>query len=125
LQQANAIAVAMAEENLGMLPAIKTFTREPLESARYRGKIESSCTWAIRSADLRRARAWRAVPGRSGHGAPALAGSATVRAAARSPAEMVSFLLYAGLLTRPVSALAASMARPGAPRRPGAPASAC
>jgi hypothetical protein len=24
-----------------MLPAIKTFTREPLESARYRGKIES------------------------------------------------------------------------------------
>ena len=36
LQQAHADAVVIAEENLTMLPAIKTFTREPLESARYR-----------------------------------------------------------------------------------------
>ncbi|MBK9197904.1 ABC transporter transmembrane domain-containing protein [Candidatus Skiveiella danica] len=40
-QQAHADSVAIAEENLSMLPAIKTFTREPLESARYRDKIES------------------------------------------------------------------------------------
>ncbi|MBK7991652.1 MAG: hypothetical protein IPK05_18565 [Comamonadaceae bacterium] len=41
LQQAHADSVAIAEENLSMLPAIKSFTRETLESARYRGKIES------------------------------------------------------------------------------------
>ena len=36
LQQAHADALAIAEENLTMLPTIKTFTREPPESARYR-----------------------------------------------------------------------------------------
>ncbi|MGA8393387.1 MAG: ABC transporter transmembrane domain-containing protein, partial [Burkholderiaceae bacterium] len=40
LQQAHADSVAIAEENLSLLPAIKTFTREPLESARYREKIQ-------------------------------------------------------------------------------------
>ena len=40
LQQAHADAVAIAEENLTMLPAIKTFTREPRESARYRRQID-------------------------------------------------------------------------------------
>ncbi|MEP6964294.1 MAG: ABC transporter transmembrane domain-containing protein, partial [Polaromonas sp.] len=39
LQQAHADAVAIAEENLTLLPAIKTFTREPLESARYRRQV--------------------------------------------------------------------------------------
>ncbi len=39
LQEAHAGAVAIAEENLGMLPAIKTFTREPQESERYRRQI--------------------------------------------------------------------------------------
>ena len=36
----HATAIAIAEENLGMLPAIKTFTREPQESARHRGQID-------------------------------------------------------------------------------------
>jgi ATP-binding cassette, subfamily B, bacterial len=39
LQQAHATAVAAAEENLGMLPAIKTFTREAEQSRRYRQQI--------------------------------------------------------------------------------------
>ena len=40
LQDEHATAIAIAEENLGMLPAIKTFTREPQESARYRAQID-------------------------------------------------------------------------------------
>jgi subfamily B ATP-binding cassette protein MsbA len=34
LQEEYATSIAIAEENLGMLPAIKTFTRETHESAR-------------------------------------------------------------------------------------------
>ena len=40
LQEEEAGAIAMAQENLGMLPAIKTYTREPQESARYREQID-------------------------------------------------------------------------------------
>ena len=36
LSEEHATAIAIAEENLGMLPAIKTFTREAQESARHR-----------------------------------------------------------------------------------------
>jgi len=39
LQDEHATAIAIAEENLGMLPAIKTFTREPQESARHRDQV--------------------------------------------------------------------------------------
>ncbi len=36
----HATAIAIAEENLGMLPAIKTFTREQQESARHREQVD-------------------------------------------------------------------------------------
>ncbi|MDV7397507.1 ABC transporter transmembrane domain-containing protein, partial [Arthrospira platensis SPKY1] len=39
VQQAHADALVAAEENLGQLPAVKTFTREALESARYRERV--------------------------------------------------------------------------------------
>src|SRR4029079_18691640 len=39
LQEAHAVAVAAAEENLGMLPAIKAFTREVEQSRRYRQQV--------------------------------------------------------------------------------------
>ena len=39
LQDEYATAIAIAQENLGMLPAIKTFTREQRESTRYRAQI--------------------------------------------------------------------------------------
>ena len=105
LQQANADSVAIAEENLSMLPAIKTFTREPLESARYRGKIESI---------LHLSNQERLIYAALGPGVQFLAAAGMVLIlwqlsgpmAGRSPAEIVSFLLYATLLTRPVSALA-------------------
>ena len=48
LQQANATAVAIADENLGMLPAIKTFTRELQESIRYGTQISDVRQLSIR-----------------------------------------------------------------------------
>ncbi|MBK7119968.1 MAG: ABC transporter ATP-binding protein [Comamonadaceae bacterium] len=105
LQQAHADSVAIAEENLSMLPAIKTFTREPLESARYRDKIESI---------LHLSNQERLIYAALGPGVQFLAAAGMVLVlwqlsgpmAGRTPAEIVSFLLYATLLTRPVSALA-------------------
>jgi ATP-binding cassette subfamily B protein len=105
LQDAHADAIATAEENLGMLPAIKTFTREAQESARYHGKIHRILHL---SAEQRR------IYAALGPLLQFLAAAGMVfvlwimseQMAARSPAEMVSFLLYAALLTRPVSALA-------------------
>jgi subfamily B ATP-binding cassette protein MsbA len=43
LQEEYASAIAIAEENLGMLPAIKTFTREDAESKRHRDQISRIC----------------------------------------------------------------------------------
>ena len=40
LQEEHATSIAIAEENLGMMPAIKTFTREPQESLRHRRQID-------------------------------------------------------------------------------------
>lgn len=40
LQEEHATSVAIAEENLGMLPAIKAFTREPYESQRHRRQVD-------------------------------------------------------------------------------------
>lgn len=107
LQQAQAGAVAIADENLDMLPAIKTFTREALESNRYRAKVRQ-----LMHLSIAQQRIYAALE-------PAIqfcAGSAVVLllwlASGRiggdkmTAAELVSFLLYAALLTRPVSALA-------------------
>ncbi len=105
IQQAHADAVAIAEENLAMLPAIKTYTREPLESARYGAKIRSILHLSTQE---------RLIDAALGPGVQFLAAAALVLilwqlgspAAGRSLADMVSFLLYAALLTRPVSGLA-------------------
>ena len=104
-QQAYAESVAIAEENLAMLPAIKIFTRELLESARYRSKIDLLLNLGNQE---------RMIYSALGPAVQFLAAAGMVlvlwmlggAAQARSPAEMVSFLLYAALLTRPVSSLA-------------------
>lgn len=105
LQEAHADAIATAEENIGMLPAIKIFTREPHESERYRRKIHRI---------LRLGAEQRRVYAALGPTLQFLAAAGMVfvlwlmseQMTTRSPSEMVSFLLYAALLTRPVSALA-------------------
>jgi len=107
LQDADAKAVAIADENLGMLPAIKTFTREVEESARYAKQVE-----LIRQLSSRQTRVYSAlepaVQFTVAAGAILLLWlvSERVRAGDMAPAQLVSFLLYAALLTRPVAALA-------------------
>ena len=105
LQQAHADAVAVAQENLTMLPAIKTFTREPLESARYRRHIDRIVSLSYQE---------KFIYAALGPSVQFLAAAGMVLvlwllgsvAQGRTPADMVSFLLYAALLTRPVSSLA-------------------
>jgi subfamily B ATP-binding cassette protein MsbA len=107
LQHANAAAVAIADENLGMLPAIKTFTREPAESRRYAQQVDQ-----VRQLGIQEARSYAALePAVQLLAAAAVVlllwlASERVGDAQMSAAELVSFLLYAALLTRPVGALA-------------------
>ena len=107
LQQAHAAAVATAEENLGMLPAIKAFTREDLESERYRDQIH-----VVRRLTTTQQRISAALePTIEFVAAAAVLGllwfaSGRVGAGELTPSELVSFLLYGALLTRPVSSLA-------------------
>jgi subfamily B ATP-binding cassette protein MsbA len=105
LQDAHAEAFATAEENLGMLPAIKTFTREPQESARYRQKIQRILHL---SAEQRRIHAGLGplLQFLAAAGMVFVLWGLSGQMATRTPADMVSFLLYAALLTRPVGALA-------------------
>jgi subfamily B ATP-binding cassette protein MsbA len=107
LQQEHAMAMAIVEENLGMLPAIKTFTREAQESARHSQQIHT-----IMKLSLTQQRIYAALdPAVQFVAAAAVVvllwlASGRVSGGAMAPAELVSFLLYAALLTRPVSALA-------------------
>ncbi len=98
---------ALFEENLSMLPAIKTFTREPQESLRVKQQSQRICELSERQALIQ-----------SGLGPMvqflALAGllvllgvaASQLSAGGMQAAGLVSFLLYAQLLTRPVPLLA-------------------
>jgi len=107
LQEEHATAIAIAEENLGMLPAIKTFTLEPQESLRYRRQIER----IVRLSERER-RAYAAL----GPGVQFIAAAAIVLllwlakeelgGGALTVPGLVSFLLYGQLLARPVAGLA-------------------
>lgn len=105
IQEAHAGAIAVAEENLNMLPAIKSFTRESHESERYRQQVDRILHLSTEE---------RRIAAALGPALQFLAAAGMVlvlwimseQMQGRSPADMVSFLLYAALLTRPVSALA-------------------
>ena len=107
LQQEQANAIAMAQENLSLLPAIKTFTREQQESTRYRGQIGRI---------LRLSKEQRAIYAglepllqfiaAAGVVLVLALASADLTEGNLTPAQLVSFLLYAALLTRPVAGLA-------------------
>jgi len=107
LQEEHAAAVAIADENLGMLPAIKSFTRERHESARYRNQVDRILRLTTRQLRIQAALG-PALQFVAAAGIVALLwlGGARVTGGALSPQELVSFLLYAMLLTRPVAGLA-------------------
>ena len=107
LQEEHAAAVAIADENLGMLPAIKSFTRERHESARYRNQVDRIMRLTTRQLRIQAALG-PALQFVAAAGIVALLwlGGARVTGGALSPQELVSFVLYAMLLTRPVAGLA-------------------
>ena len=107
LQQAEAAAVGIAEENLSMLPAIKSFTREEVESKRYGEQIAQVTSLSLRQARINAALQplVQFIIGAAVVAFLWLAGR-TLQAGAMSPGELISFLLYAAVLTRPVASLA-------------------
>jgi subfamily B ATP-binding cassette protein MsbA len=107
LQDEEARAIALAQENLAMLPAIKTFSREPHESARYRAQVGLVLALAERQRRIQSAFApvVHFVAGAAVVLVLAIA-STDLFAGRLSAAELVAFLLYAQLLTRPMAGLA-------------------
>lgn len=105
LQSAHADTVALAEENLGMIHAIKTYTREQIESSRYRGLTDR-----VLGMRARQTRIYAALsPAIQFLAAASVVGVLWLLASAslpRTPGETISFLLYAALLTRPAGSLA-------------------
>jgi ABC-type multidrug transport system fused ATPase/permease subunit len=106
IQEAEAAAIGTAEEHLTMLPAIKSFVREAPESARYARQIEDATNLS-----LKEARIYAGLEPMVQFIAAAAAvlmlwlAGRTLQQGALSPGDLVSFLLYAAVLTRPVASL--------------------
>lgn len=106
IRAAEAEVLAVAEENLEMLPAIKSFAREEREAARYGHAVDVAMDLALRENRI------KAMLGPTIELIAAIAAVALLIVAGRSmsggalsPTELFGFLFYAALLTRPVSAL--------------------
>lgn len=107
LQEAYAQAFALEEENLSMLPAIKTFTREPVETQRYRVRVENIVRIALKHG-------W--IESTLGPGLQWIMAMAVIAILLLAgdqllgnqlgTGSLVSFLMYTALLTGPVGALA-------------------
>ena len=107
LQDEHATALAIVEENLGMLHPIKTFTREGIESLRH--SRQSALVMDLSMAQNRLFSILEpSVQFIAAAGVVVLLWFTNGRpgGARLSPQELVSFLLYAALLTRPISTLA-------------------
>lgn len=98
---------SLVEENMGLLPAIKSFTREPLESARF-DRNNAQLLEAIKQRLFSQSLLPAAISFLAGLGLLLLLWIASEQLISGHLAvsDMVSLLLYAVLLTRPVSGLA-------------------
>ena len=107
VMQAYATKSAIAEQNLSMLPIIKAYTGEPLESQRF-----GTHTMHLRDVEMRLIRLQSLIgPGVRLAAAASIIfllwlSSRAVASGAMSPADLVSLLLYGLLLTQPLSQLA-------------------
>lgn len=107
ISEEHAAAIAIVEENLGLLPAIKSFTREDQESKRHRQQVDR--IRVLTSQQLRvQAALGPAVQFIAAAGIVLVlwVASGAITSQSLAPSELVSFLLYAQLLTRPVAGLA-------------------
>lgn len=107
LRDSYGAGVSLAEENLAILPAIKTFSQETREAARYTHLIHRQRDLGIRVGRMQVAigPALRFVAAAAVIVLLWLAGD-RLRSGDLPVAELVSLLLYAGLLTEPISGLA-------------------
>ena len=99
--------VAFVEENLGLLPAIKVFIREPLEAERFAKKNARLLVISKRQLFIQSILS-PAISFLAGVGLLLLLWLASIQleSGRLSPADLVSLLLYAMLLTQPISNLA-------------------
>jgi ATP-binding cassette, subfamily B, bacterial len=107
LQEAHGQAFAVEEENISMLPAIKVFTREGTESARYQQRVKEIVRLTLQQ-QWSESALGPGVQWIAGLGVLVilwLAGD-RIDTGRLATGELVAFLLYATVLTRPVSALA-------------------
>lgn len=110
-------AVSLAEENLAILPAIKTFAQEEREAGRYARLVHRQRDLGIRVGRMQVATgpALRFIAAAAVIAVLWLSGD-RVRSGDLAVGELVSMLLYAGLLTQPISALAGFWGRTEAVR---------
>jgi len=106
VQKAEAAVMASAQQTLEILPAIKTFTREPETSSGYRADVDraQNAAFAELSAYAVMGPVTQFITGAAAVILLALAGQA-VGGRDLTASGAVSFMLYAALLTRPMSAL--------------------
>lgn len=99
--------VSFVEENLGLLPAIKTFIREPLEAERFAIKNTRLLVISKRQLFIQSILS-PAVSFLAGVGLLLLLWLASMQLerGQLAPADLVSLLLYAMLLTQPIGSLA-------------------
>lgn len=99
--------IALVQENLGLIPAIKAFTREPAEAQRFAQK-NTDVLSISRKQILIQSILSPAISFLAGGGVLLLLwmGISHVESGKLDTAQLVSLLLYAMLLTRPISALA-------------------
>jgi len=99
--------IAFVQENLGLIPAIKAFGREPLEAGRFEEK-NTEFQKLSRNQILVQATLSPAIGFLAGAGLLLLlwVGIGRIGSGQLEPSQLVSLLLYAMLLTQPVSGLA-------------------
>jgi subfamily B ATP-binding cassette protein MsbA len=107
IQDEYAATMGIAEENLEILPAIKTFNREALETGRYSARVRSLAALTL---------AQQRIEGAIEPAVQLISGAAVVLllwlardklgSGAMTSTELISLMLYAMVLTRPVAGLA-------------------
>lgn len=106
-QKAEVDVIVNAEENIAMLPAIKAFAREEIESRRYDARVNVALGLFLRQSRINAAlEPFIAFVAACGAIGLIMFESQRVRSGAMVPAELLSLLFYAALLTRPIGALA-------------------
>ncbi len=106
LRKAEIEVLTLADSDLEMIPAIKSFAVEDQHRARYLDAIETARTLKLTQVRITSAIGpFVALTAAMAAIAILVFGNSAIEAGNRSPSELFAFLLYAALLTRPVGSL--------------------